>query len=205
MAYVELSDADAALLEAARKMGGATGLDLAARAAKLHEQLISNKDTSVSYQGAIKKLYPDAKLPADVAAPYVERLDAVETRFNTWLADREKEREEADKARAQADFDTLWSKTVKDYSLTAEGEEKLVKFMQVRRLHDPEAAAALYYKQNPEPAAPSVPSSIGPDRWGIGPLPGEDEKTSKLLLSDPTAWADNEAAAVLTEVRRQAA
>jgi hypothetical protein len=53
-----------------------------------------------------------------------------------------------------------------------------------------------------------TPSSIAPAGWVKGgdfSISGEDEASSKLLISNPEAWADHEAADVLTEIRRQAA
>ena len=76
-----------------------------------------------------------------------------------------------------------------------------------RAAFDPDAvpAAALYFKQNPVEPSPIAPSAISPQSWGIGSVDGEDDKSAKDLISNPTAWADKEAAAVLTEIRRDAA
>ena len=206
MPVVDLSDEDAALLAAAKKIGGVNDLDLASRARALHDRLYTHADTAASYRASIEKVVPGFKDPAAAAAaPYVAKLDELSKWKDEFLANQSKEREEAAKAAAQSDFDGAWNGVVKSYSLTDEGQEKLGKFMQDRKLADPEAAAALYYKQNPEPPAAVTPDSIAPASWGIGPLPGEDPASSKLLMERPEAWADQEAATALTEFRRAAA
>lgn len=208
MPVIEVSDEDAALLEAAKKAGGVRGIDLGQRAYALHNKLYTHKDTALDYQKAIKVVAPDAQVASDVAAPFVARVDSVEERLNKWEADRAAEKAAADDAAIQGDFDKAWKSTVSAYELTEEGQEKLISFMKTRKLADPEAAAALYYKQNPAPPAPVAPSSIAPAGWVKGgdfSLGGEDESSSKLLISNPEAWADQEAAGVLTEIRRQAA
>ncbi len=207
MPMIELSDEDAALLEAAKKAGGASAIDLGQRAYALHQKLYTHKDTALDYQKAIKVVAPDAHVASDAAAPYVARIDSVEERFNKWEADRAVEKAAAESAVLQGDFDKSWNSTVSAYSLTEEGQEKLINFMKTRKLADPEAAAALYYKQNPEPPAPVTPSSIAPQGWAkdMGIMHAEDDTSSKLLISNPEAWADQEAAGVLTEIRRAAA
>jgi hypothetical protein len=178
------------------------------RAYALHQKLYTHKDTALDYQKAIKVVAPDAQVASDVAAPYVAKIDSVTERLDKWEADRAAEKAAADEAALQGNFDAQWAAVVKDNSLTEEGQEKLIAFMKNRKLADPEAAAALYYKQNPEPPAPVTPSSIAPAGWVKGGdfgVPGEDEASSKLLISNPEAWADQEAAGVLTEIRRAAA
>ncbi|SRR6266581_3472539 len=208
MPLIDLSDEDSALLDAVKKAGGARALDLGMRAYALHQKLYTHKDTAVDYQKAIKTVVPEAQVASDVAAPYVARIDDVDARLNKMIEERDAEKKAAADAAAQGDFDKSWNDTVSAYSLTEEGQEKLINFMKNRKLADPEAAAALYYKQNPEPPAPVTPSSIAPAGWVKGGdfgMPGEDESSSKLLISNPEAWADQEAAGVLTEIRRSAA
>lgn len=202
-----ISDEDAALLEAIHKNGGAQGLELAFRAKALHDRLYHHKDIGASYQANIKAVFPDVTTPADYAAPHLARLDSVEKKFDEYLDAQKKEREDAAAAKAQTDFTSSWNQVVKDYELTDEGQEKLESLMRERRIADPEAAAALYFKQNPPPAAPIAPSAIAPQGWArdMGILHAPDDADSKLLVSNPDAWADKEAAAVLTEERRRAA
>jgi hypothetical protein len=202
-----VSDEDAALLAALNKIGGAQGLDLAVRAKALHDQLYNDGDLGPSYQALIGKKYPTVQTPDKIAAPYVARLDATDKKLEDFLAEQKKEREDAEQARLQADFNSRWAGVVKDYELTAEGEEKLEQLMKDRKIADPEAAAALYFRQNPPPAAPITPASIAPQGWArdMGIQHADDDTDSKFLISNPDGWADKEAAAVLTEVRREAA
>lgn len=208
MPMIELSDEDEALLEAAKRAGGMQGLDLAVRAKALHDRLYSHKETAVAYQKAIKTAFPDAKVAADVAEPFIAPINDRLAPIEEFISNFNKEREEGAKAKAQADFDAAWNDTVKEHGLTEEGQEKLLNFMKDRRLSDPEAAALLYYKRNPKPAAPVRPESVAPQTWGMEAMGiggGADEAESKALIADPDAWADREAAAVLTEIRGQAA
>jgi hypothetical protein len=202
-----ISDEDAALLAAVQRIGGATGLDLAVRAKALHDSLYSDPELSLGYQQTISKKFPTANTIERVAAPFVAKIDATQKQLDDFLAAQKKEREDAEQARLQGDFNTSWAQVVKDYSLTAEGEEKLESLMKDRKIADPEAAAALYFKLNPAPAAPVAPSSVAPQGWAkdMGLRMDADDSDSKLLVGDPDAWADKEAAAILTEVRREAA
>ena len=207
MPMLDLSDEDAELLQLAKRAGGASALDLHSRAYSLHQKLMNSAKHTDAYQDIIKAEVPDARVPKDVAAPYVARLDETNKRLDELLAEREKERAAAAEAAAQGDFNSKWSSVVKEYELTAEGEEKLLNFMKDRKNSDPEAAAALYYKQNPTPAAPISPTSIAPASWAkdMGIAHAEDDASSKALIANPESWADTEAAAVLTEIRRSGA
>lgn len=201
-----ISDEDETLLQAVKKAGGAQGLDTLTRAFRLHDALFNHKELGGRYQALVGEAFPEvrtpAKVAAEVAAPYVSRLDDIDARFKKM----DEEREAAAKAAAQNDFNASWNGVVKDYELTEEGQEKLESFMKTRKLADPEAAAALYFKQNPAPAAPVTPASVAPIGWGRDALGiAGDSADAKLLVSDPDAWADREAASVLTEVRREAA
>lgn len=207
MPAVDISEEDIALLEAARKAGGIQGLDLAVRARALHDKLYSHKDTSRDYQASIKKVFPDAPTDMDRAAPFVEPLDGRLKELEEWRASRLQADADAVKNRRQADFDSSWAQTVKDHSLTAEGEEKLLNYMRDQQQGDPEAAALKYFKHNPPPPAPITPSSISPSGWArdMGLRGDADDTDLKLLHSNPNAWEDKEAAAVLNDVRSQAA
>lgn len=204
MPMVELSDEDAAALEAVRKMGGLGQLDLAVKARNLHEALYRHKDTAASYQADIKKVFPQATVASDVAAPYVAKLDDGLKKIDDFIESQQKERQEAEAARMQSDFDGQWNGVVKDYGLTEEGQTSLLNFMKQERIANPEAAALLYYKRNPAPPEPVTPSAITPMGWGQSAMGIDGTDDGKLLVSDPDAWADREAAAVLTEIRRAA-
>ncbi len=210
MPTVELSDSQIALLELAEKIGGMEGIQQRDKAFHLHNTLYTHKDTATSYQAAIKKAFPEARVASDLAEPYVAQIksefDPVMERFTKFIDTYEADKKAAEESKLQGDFDSRWSGVVKDYSLSSEGEEKLLSFMKDRKNADPEAAAALYFKQNPIPAAPIAPSAISPSSWskdmGLGPA-GEDADL-KLLHTDPERFAEQEAAAVLTEIRRAA-
>jgi hypothetical protein len=202
MPTLDLSDEDIALLQMAKQNGGRQGLQLAVNARRLHDALYNHKDVTREYQKQIKAVFPQAQVANDIAEPYLTEVRETRQKLDEFLDNQKKEREEADGKRAQDDFDNAWTQTVKDHNLTEEGQEKLINYMKDKRIVDPEAAALKYFKHNPEPPAPIAPTSIAPANWGIGGLPGEDEKSSKMLMENPEQWADQEAAAALTEIRR---
>jgi hypothetical protein len=200
----ELSDEQAQLLATAEKLGGMSGLDRMYRANTVHNTLMGDAALRRTYEGLIKSKYPQAQTTDDVAAPYVAETRALAKRFDDYLEGETQRKNEELQTRRQGEFNGKWHQAVKDHDLTTEGEEALGKFMQDNGLFDPESAALLYFKRNPRPAVPVTPEGVMPNRWGIGPLPGEDEKSGKLLMDNPETWADIEAANILNELRSAA-
>ena len=199
---MEIDDADAQLLATVKKLGGMPALDQMYRAHTLHTTLHGDPAVRTHYERLIKHKYPSAQTTDDIAAPYMREVTAVGDRVKAIEEDRIKERDEALQGRRQASFNDTWTQAVKDHDMTAEGEEALAKFMEKEKLHDPESAALLYFKRNPKPASPQDGGGLSPRTWGVGPLPGEDPESGKLLMADPERWADNEAFSVLNEMRK---
>jgi hypothetical protein len=168
--------------------------------------LMHHKDTASPYQRAIKAVLPDYKTPEDTAAPIIEPYVARLKELEEWRAAQLAERQRADEDGSQRAFDRDWSDTVKEYDMTEEGQEKLISYMKERKLADPAAAAALYYKQNPK-IEPISPTSISPQGWArdMGFTHDKEDTDTAFLMAKPEAWADKEAASVLNEVRRVAA
>jgi hypothetical protein len=197
----EISDEDAQLLATVQKLGGMRGLDQMYRAHKLHNELYSDGALRSQYEEVIAKKFPNVNTTAKAAAPYVEKLSAVEKKFDDYLAGEANRKNDELRARRQEDFNGKWAQAVKDHDLTTEGEEALGNFMKENQLADPESAALLYFKRNPKPPTPLTPEGVTPGTWGIGPLPGEDEKSGKFLMDNPESWADVEATNILNEMR----
>jgi hypothetical protein len=200
MAY-EIDDEDARLLATVKKLGGMPALDQMYRAHTLHSTLHADPNVRTHYERLIKHKYPATQTTDDMAAPYVKRIDETDSRIKALEESLAKEKEENLAARRQSDFNGQWDQAVKDHDMTAEGEEALAKFMKDRSLQDPESAALLYFKHNPKPASPQDGGGLMPKTWGIGPLPGEDPESSKMLMENPERWADQEAANVINEMR----
>lgn len=201
----EISDEEAALLATVKKLGGLPALDQMYRAHTLHTTLHGDPKVRSDYERIIKAKFPNANTVSDMAAPYIEQLNATNKRLDELTETMTKEKNEALLAERQADFNKKWGQAVADHELTAEGEEALGKFMEKEKLYDPEAAALLYFKRNPKPVTPQGGTGLTPNTWGIGPLPGEDEAGGKLLMDNPEAWADKEAFGILSEIRTAAA
>jgi hypothetical protein len=204
MPTLDLTDDQAQLLATAEKLGGMQGLDRMYRANTLHNTIYGDAALRQTYEALIKHKFPGAQTTADVAAPYVAQINRVEKKFDDFLAGETARKNEELLARRQGAFNERWSQAVKDHDLTTEGEEALGKFMQDNQLHDPESAALLYFKRNPKQTGPLTPEGVTPSHWGIGPLPGEDEKSGKLLMDNPETWADLEATNILREMRSAA-
>lgn len=198
---MEIDDNDAQLLATVKKLGGMPALDQMYRAHTLHTTLHADPNVRLHYERLIKHKYPQAQTTDDVAAPYVQAVKSVDDRVKSLEETLAKERADNLQARRQADFNSQWEQAVKDHEMTAEGEEALAKFMKDRGLHDPESAALAYFKHNPKPASPQDGGGLAPKTWGVGPLPGEDPESSKMLMENPERWADQEAFSVLNEMR----
>lgn len=205
MPQVELTDDQIALLNTAQKLGGMPALDNMYRAHQVHNKLYGDPKTRAHYEGLIKQQFPTVTTTADVAAPYVERINAVEKKFNEFADNFVREKANQTQQQRQEAFNANWAQMVKDHDLTPEGEEAMAKYMKDNNLHDPESAALRYFKHNPKPEPIQPAGGLSPQSWGIGPLPGEDEADGKLLMTEPERWADKEAFATLNEIRRTAA
>jgi hypothetical protein len=198
---MEIDDADAQLLATVKRLGGMPALDQMYRAHTLHTTLHGDPNVRTHYERLIKHKYPQAQTTDDIAAPYVRELNATAERVKKLEDERVAERDAVLMERRQSSFNEAWGQAVKDHDMTAEGEDALAKFMEKEKLHDPESAALLYFKRNPKPQSPQESGGLAPKTWGVGPLPGEDPESSKLLLENPERWADNEAYSVLNEMR----
>lgn len=155
--------------------------------------LYSSPKHGNTFKRLIKEAHPNASIPEiDAAAPYVERLESFEKKFDDYLTKQE-ERKQDD------EFNTA-IRRLRESGFTDDGIEAVKKLMVERKIPDPEAAAALFEKQNP---APVEPSTVTPPTWDLSE-PAGDEESAKLLMEDEDAWGDREAARVLQELKQGA-
>ncbi len=160
------------------------------RAMTFLQEAASKPETRRDFERLAKKLRPEVEttddIAAEVAKPYVEQIEAVNSKIDDFLkaqADREAKAAEtaADRARDEA-FSRL-----RQAGYTDEGMDTIKKLMIDRAIADPEAAAALFDKMNPKVVAESG-GSWEPDAWNFQePVEGIDVKA---LFSDPDRWAD---------------
>src|SRR5262245_48462368 len=154
------------------------------------EPIYNNPKLSKQAKRLIKEQYPDIEI-AD--------LD-IEDRLNARLDDEKKEREDADKARSDAErdknFKEMRSKTQKDYGFTDEGMADLERFMLERNIGDYEVAAS--YRASKEPKPSEANADDGRDHfWNHAQQDGFAE-----ISADPEKWARKE---ILGAIKRDQA
>ena len=148
-------------------------------------------------QALIKEHHPDYATDRDKAAPHGKELK--EEIFKE-LEAREKKKRDDDLDRNFNDkINALKLSAANPNGYTEEGIEKIKQLMRDRTIPDPEAAAALFDRLNPQ--QPDAPSGYRPTGWNFGTA-GKDDTDKKLLFEDPDAWADKEAKKVWDEVRK---
>lgn len=171
------------------------------RAHALIEKLAGSPKSRRHFERAVKEEFPDVRTQEeeaeDMARPYVAKVEQTAKELREEL---DAIRAEKAKAAEDAADSALYSSflRLKDQGYTDEGMQKIAAIMKDRNIADPEAAAALYDRQNPRQAEPA-PSSWEPARWNIGDdAVGPD---TKALFENPDKWADLETGRVLAELR----
>lgn len=175
------------------------------RARMLLEQLNGSSKARPLFERAIKAEFPDVVTQEEqaeqLAQPFIQRVTDVEKKLEERLAAIDAKeaaaREKAADAELHGAFDRL-----RQAGYTNEGLGKIAALMADRNIPDPEAAAALYDRQNPKPVE-APPSSWEPQSWNYS---GEDPAINvKELFGNPDAWADKEVGKILADVRRGSA
>lgn len=185
-------------------------VELSAEEARVNQQakalldaLWNNAEHGQAFKKLIKAVnprvsIPEVDIPDAVTKPYDEKIAAQAEEIAALrkaLEDDQKARKERDE---ENDLVSKFDRIRKEYDLTDDGMDKVRKLMVDRQIPDPEAAAALYLRQTPP--APSQPSTVAPPRWDFQHV-NDDDADQKLLWSNPEAWADREAAAVMQELK----
>ena len=158
----------------------------------LLDRLLKNPKTARKTESAIKEIHPDVVTSDDVAAPYVGEFKE----FAKKVEDRWKKE---DDAKVDSEFNKAFDR-LKESGYTEEGIEKIKKLMVERKIPDPEAAAALFDKQNPAPK--KIPSTLMPSSWGVGRVEKDDD-SMKQLYSSPEDWSEKEAIKVFQEIAQE--
>ena len=157
-------------------------------AQQLLDQLQSNPKTRRPFQATVKTLHPDAITDEDRLqdAPEIKKLNSLEERFDAFIKAQE---EKAADNELNASFGRLVNQ-----GYTTEGLGKIKQLMVDRKIADPEAAAALWEKNNP-PADIQPTTLFGSTSFGIGHK--TDDPDLKLLFEDEDAFAEREFAKVM--------
>lgn len=173
----------------------------AQRLTKLVQELGTKPGAKAHFQRALKELDPTVVTDEDVAAqitkPYLEEIEALKKRFD----DREEADRKASEERAEREaLQSLEAKfgRLRDAGVTDEGMEKIKALMQERTIPDPEAAFALFERNNPP--APSEQASYKPQSWNYE---GDLMPDSKAWFNDPDGAEEQAIGQVLLEERRR--
>lgn len=172
----------------------------AQRALELIKNLAQNPEARGPFERALKVLDPrvetSEEAAARAAAPFVQRIETLEKTLNERAEADAKEREERSTMEAMNRLNDGFAK-LRSAGLTDEGEEAVKKLMKERTIPDPEAAFALYQRQNPPARAEE--SAWTPPQWNY-----EED-----LMPDAKDWFQNPDKAesqaigqVLLEMRR---
>lgn len=178
-----------------------TQLDTLQKGFALLQRLSTDPKTKREFERTLKTLHPDIETSDDVAQgiakPYIDKIEGMEKTIADRLAamdEREaKQREAAEVRETEEAFNRL-----KQAGYTDDGLGAIKQLMVDRRIADPEAAAALFDKQNPR--TDQRPAAWEPDSWNYQENAVEHDMSG--LLKDPDKWADKQVAVVLNEMRR---
>ena len=158
----------------------------------LQDSLLKDKRTRRRQEALVKELYPETTTTDDLAAPYIEKLDALDKKLDKFFKDKEVGEIES---KLSKDFDYLRS----ERSYTDDGLEKIKELMVKKSIPDAIAAADHWERLNPPPAP--EPAGFTPSTWGIGHK--TEDADLKLLFDDEDAWAEKTAKAVWDEETRK--
>lgn len=167
---------------------------------KLIQDLDKDPAAKAHLERAIKVVKPDVQTDEDKATQIVQPiLDRMEKE----LAARDERIEklvnsasEQEQTRQIAEIDGAFTRLASQ-GYTDDGIAKIKQLMVDRKIADPEAAAALFDRQNPP--APAEQPGWTPDHWNM-----EETVTPtnvKELFANEDKWADKMAAQVLNEIR----
>ena len=163
------------------------------RAQELLEQLWLDGEVGEKIRKAAKAKFPDAKILDDTVEPFVAPLKAenaaLKARLDAFEADRQKDRDDAEKRSAQTNLESALATARQAYNLTDEGFDKMVARMkETGNYADADAAAAWVASKTP-PAAPAGPLWRSQDLNLFGSH-DKDESLAKLHR-DPIGFQDD--------------
>lgn len=175
-------------------------LDTFQRAVLLLDKL-SKGPTRREFEKLVKTIVPEVETTDDLAQEYarpaMEKVDALAGKLDEFLASESKRREEQEQGAATLKLTEAFNR-LRSQGLTEKGEEAVRQLMVERSIPDPEAAFALFERQNPKP--PEAPAAWEPQGWNLDT--NAVERDVQGLFKDPERWGDIEVANVINEIRR---
>ena len=183
---IEIDEAEYATLSAAKK---------------LLEQMNGDPTGRKHLTAGIKVLYPNTRteedIAAEVAAPYIGEVKATASRMEEMLAKLEARDAAAIERQTISEMDASFTRLKSDFGYNDEGIEKVKRLMVDRNIPDPEAAAALFERQNPKPS--EAKSSWEPALWDFKENAVDVDVAG--LFANPDKWEDQMIGRVLLEER----
>ncbi len=178
-------------------------LDTLRRGYALLDRLWTDPADGLTVKKIAKKVEPTLKVPdldlvTQVSTAHDEKFAALEKQ-NTELQERlEKFQTELRERDEDTKLSGKFEKVRKDFGLTNEGLDQVVSLMRERQIADPEAAAALWSRNQPPAPKPVTSPNYLPASLDIMNQFGPEEEM-KQWLADPLKKFDNEVAKILSE------
>jgi hypothetical protein len=173
------------------------------RGMALLQTLASDPKSKRDFERVVKKIRPDVQTTDDVAeeiaAPYVAQIGELSGQMKAFLTAQEERDAKATENQQIAAMNEAFGR-LRSQGLQEEGEEAVKKLMVDRNIADPEAAFALFERQNPKPAPGAA--SWEPDSWNFRERAVDTDIDG--LYSDPDLWGDKMVGKVLSEMRQVA-
>lgn len=170
------------------------------RAVDFLQEAATKPETRRGFEKIAKTLRPEIETTEDIAAsyaaPHIEELNATRAKLDEFLAAQTKREQDAADAAADRRLNEAFERQ-RAAGYTEEGIGKIKQLMIDRGIADPEAAAALFDRQNPKPS--DIPGAWEPDHWNIRTDAVENDVEG--LFRDPDKWADKATYSILAEMR----
>lgn len=153
---------------------------------RLLDGLVSDPRTKKNVERQIKTLMPQVRTSEEEAEPFVADLKNQINRLESKIRKREEDEQDAE---INGAFDRL-----ADAGVTDDGIDQIKKLMIKRKIADPEAAWALWERQN---SSPIEATGLRPNKWDVKNLTGGTDIND--LMNNPDDWSEREAIKVMKE------
>lgn len=165
---------------------------------------LENGPHRAEYLRLLKQQFPEMVLPEiDAAKPVLDKVDALNKRFDDYLTEQQAQREEREKK----DREESANKTVAQgrgwlrskQKLDEDGVKAVEEMMTERGIPDYEAGYHLWRANQPPPAVDLPSNNLGRSLDWFKDEENEPDKA--LLLKDPLAYRSKRAGQILSQIR----
>jgi hypothetical protein len=205
MPIIEVDDVTAAAMQSnGIKYQDRTGHAKTAQTIAERVAALESGPHRAEYLRLLKQQFPDMVVPEiDAAKPVIDKVDALNKRFDDYLTEQQKQREEREtKDREDGAHKTVaqgrsWLRSKQ--KLDDEGVKSVESVMQDRGIADYEAAYHLWRANQPPPAVDLPSSNLGRSLDWF--KEDENQPDKALLLKDPLAYRSKRAGQILSQIR----